>query len=252
MVRRRGWNARVTDAEMPTRYHIVRRQSAGPVSILWTEPPEKADFEFVPVASERRNAAANDAAGSVLVFLRGDIRPEKPDWISHLVAQAQRPEVGAAGALLRYPDGSLEHSGLAVGMLDGVGHPGRRLFQSDYWRWLDYTRNVTAVSSACMAIRKELFQSIGGFDAAFTSDFADADLCLRLRKAGYEIILERQASLVLHSSPLASAPQEASAFREKWPVRADPFYSGFLRSDREDASLRIPSETASVEPSRER
>jgi len=242
MLRRRGWNAHVIDDGNPTRYHIVRDwKSSDLVSIIGAESldlRQKTDYgavEFVNSVSE--------AKGSYFVFLHADVRPVAPDWLTNLLAIAQRPEVGAVGAKLIAPDGSLRHSGFALGMLGGVGNPGRGLYQSDYWRWLHYTRNVTAVSSVCMAVRKEVFESVGGFDTALSSDYADADFCLRLRELGFEVILEQRATLVHGKERLPGSREQQERFRKKWDkllASTDRYFSPHLRADREDTSLRIP------------
>jgi GT2 family glycosyltransferase len=240
MLLRRGWNAHVLDDENPTRYHIVRDwKGSDLVSIIGIESLEKTDYgemEFVN--------SANEAKGSYLVFLHADVRPLASDWLTNLLAIAQRPEVGAVGAKLISPDGSLQHSGLALGMLGGVGNPGRGLYQSDYWRWLHYTRNVTAVSSVCMVVRKEVFEAVGGFDDAFTSDYADADFCLRLRELGLEVILEQRATLVQQGVPPAVSREQQERFRKKWAkllASTDRYFSPHLRTNREDTSLLIGS-----------
>jgi GT2 family glycosyltransferase len=250
MLRRRGWDAKVAEAEIPTRYHIVRslarRERA---SIIIRSGSGKAveqntgyeDFEIVQNASK--------ATGSYLVFLQAHVRPQKPDWLANLLVVAQRPEVGVVGAKLVYPNGAIQHSGMVTGMPGGAGYPGRGLFQSDYWRWLDYTRNVTAVSSACLVTRKQVFESIGGFDDAFRSDLADVDFCLRVRQAGFEIILEQRACLI-HEEREGVQPtsEEQELFRKRWHAvlpKPDPYYSRYLRLDREDTSLRMPTESAS-------
>jgi GT2 family glycosyltransferase len=134
-------------------------------------------------------------------------------------------------------------------MHGGAGYPGRGLYQSDYWRWLDYTRNVTAISSACLVTRKQVFESMGGFDADFRSDLAAVDYCLRVRQAGFEVILEQCACMV-HEDRDRTQPStaEQELFRNKWAAilaHADPYYHRYLRLDREDTSLRMPTETAS-------
>jgi len=238
-IRRRGTNARVVDDENPTRYHIVRDwKGSDLVSIIAAESAElkqKTDYgalEFVAKVSE--------AKGSYLVFMHSGITPLTPDWLTHLLAIAQRPEVGAVGAKLISPDGSLQHSGLSLGLLGRVGNPGRGLFQSDYWRWLHYTRNVTAVSSACMVVRKDVFDSVHGFDESLTGDYADADFCLRLRESGFEIILEQRATLVHAGTRPSGSREQQDRFRKKWGNLTDPYYCRHLRTDREDTTLKIP------------
>jgi O-antigen biosynthesis protein len=236
MVRRRGWNARVVADDNPTRYHIVREfQGCDPVSIIGTGSVELnyGNVEFVSEVSE--------AKGSYLVFLHPDVKPLTADWLTSLLAIAQRPEVGAVGAKLISPDGSLQHSGLALGLLGGVGNPGRGLFESDYWRWLHYTRNITAVSSACMAVRREVFESVNGFDDPLTGDYRDADFCMRLQERGFEIILEQQATLVYSGKNAAASTDQQKLFEKKWGKLTDPYFSKHLRRDREDTSLKIPT-----------
>ena len=89
----------------------------------------------------------------------------------------------------------LRHAGIALGIGEGTGHIGRGKFASDLWRWLELRRNVSAVTGACMAIRREVFEELRGFDADFPVNYNDADLCLRARKAGYEVIFEPAAVL---------------------------------------------------------
>jgi GT2 family glycosyltransferase len=241
-LRRRGWNAHVVDDENPTRYHIAWDWNRSDlVSIIGTESVklrQKTDYntlEFVAKVSE--------AKGSYLVFLHSDVTPLTTGWLTNLLGIAQRPEVGAVGAKLVARDGSLRHSGLALGMLGGVGNPGRGLYQSDYWRWAHYTRNVTAVSSACMVVRREVFESAGGFDEAFSSDYADADFCLRLRELGLEVILEQRATLVHDGASPPASREQQERFRKRWGkllAATDQYFSPHLRTDREDTSLKIP------------
>jgi GT2 family glycosyltransferase len=242
MLRRRGWAARVLDDENPTRYHIVRElKGSDLVSIIGAESldlRQKTDYGAVEFVS-----SVSEAKGSYFVFLHADVRPVAADWLTNLLAVAQRPEVGAVGAKLIAPDGSMRHSGFTLGMLGGVGNPGCGLYQSDYWRWVHYTRNVTAVSSVCMAVRKEVFESVGGFDAGLGSDYADADFCLRVRELGLEVVLEQRATLVHDKGRPPGTGEQRERFRKKWgklPATTDRYFSPHLRADREDTSLKIP------------
>ncbi len=263
MIRRRGWDAEVADGPIPTRYRVIRKlQDSGPVSIVVSHRTHKSferflcdleqhtdrDFEIVEEAAT--------ATGAYLVFLHDDVRPQSPDWLTILLAVAQRPGVGAAGAKLVYPNGAIQHSGIVAGMFGSTGHPGRRIYESDNWRWLDYTRNVTAVSSACLVTRRGVFEKMGGFDNSLAPDYADVDYCLRLREAGFEVILEPRASLVHDEAHTAGEPEKQRAlFREKWRdilEQPDPYYSRYLTLDREDTALRTPSEIVSDAPTRAR
>jgi O-antigen biosynthesis protein len=155
MIRRRGCDAKVMEAEIPTRYHVVRNLTNGGVaSIIVAGASRNAVEQNTGYKNFEIVDDARKASGTYLVFLHADVQPQTPEWLATLLAVAQRPEVGVVGAKLVYPNGAIQHSGIVTGMHGGAGYPGRGLYQSDYWRWLDYTRNVTAVSSACLVTLK--------------------------------------------------------------------------------------------------
>jgi GT2 family glycosyltransferase len=251
MIRRRGWDAKVMEAEIPTRYHVTRnltnreRASIIVAGALRNSLEQNTDYKDFEIVDDARKAS-----GAYLVFLHDDVQPQKPDWLANLLAVAQRPEVGVVGAKLVYPNGAIQHSGIVTGMQGGAGNPGRGLYQSDYWRWLDYTRNVAAVSGACLVTRKQVFESVGGFDKAFHSDLAAVNFCLRVRQAGFEVILEQRACMVHEDRDrVQPSSAEQELFRKKWAAilaKPDPYYHRYLRLDREDTSLRLPTESASA------
>ena len=193
--------------------------------------------------SRMNNQAAEAADGSILVFLNDDTEPLSPEWLRELALHAERPEVGVVGAKLLYPSGTLQHAGLAVGIHDGCGHPGRGGYGSPLWRWLDLTRNVSAVTGACLTIRKEVFTKLGGFSEAFPVNYNDADLCLRASQAGYTIVYE-PAVVLRHYESLSRSGGVKIEERERWYGRwsshlrqGDPFYSPNLTQVSEDLSL---------------
>jgi GT2 family glycosyltransferase len=139
----------------------------------------------------------------------------------------------------------LQHAGIAIGIGDGCGHPGRSANATPYWYWTNLTRNVSAVTGACLAIRKTVFQQLGGFDQSFPVNYNDTDLCLRAQKAGYRVLYEAGAVL-LHRECQTRKGGVSFAERERWYARwstelerSDPFYSPHLTRMREDASLRF-------------
>lgn len=195
--------------------------------------------------SKMNNTGAAEAGGDMLIFLNDDVVPLTPNWLRYLVAQVQRPEIGVVGAKLLYPSGAVQHAGIAVGIMDGVGHPFRHTFGSPYWHWLDCTRNVSAVTGACLGIRKPLFQDLGGFDPVFPINYNDLDFCLRARAAGYEVI-DEPAAILRHDECRTRTPgiglEERQLFWERWTEwlkRDDPFYNPNLTRTREDAGLRM-------------
>ena len=203
--------------------------------------PFEGPFNF----SSMNNRGAQAASGEILVFLNDDVEPLVPEWLALLVSQAQRPQVGVVGARLLYPSGAVQHAGIVIGIMDGAGHPHRGTFGSRYWNWLDTARNVSAVTGACLAIRKRVFDELGGFDTAFAVNYNDVDLCLRAREAGFEVLYEPAAALV-HREGQTRSPgtryEERELLYQRWGNKleqGDPFYNPNLTRVREDASLRL-------------
>lgn len=205
-----------------------------------TVVPFGGPFNF----SRMNNLGAEAAHGEALLFLNDDVVPQGAEWLEHLAAHIQRPEVGVVGAKLVYPSGAVQHAGIVVGMPGGAGHPGRGVFRSDLWRWLDYTRNVSAVTGACMGLRPEVFAGLGGFDLAFPVNYNDVDLCLRARRAGYQVIYEPHAVLRHDESQTRTSGtrvEERERFFERWAEeleRPDPYFSPMLDIGTEEIRLR--------------
>lgn len=197
--------------------------------------PWTGAFDFAAM----NNLAAREAGGGVLVFLNDDVTPLAPEWLEALSAQAMRPGIGVAGALLEYPDGAIQHAGVVVGIAGVAAHPLRGMNGSPLWPWARMTREVSAVTGACLAIRRVVFEELGGFDTAFPVNYNDVDLCLRARRAGYEVILEARARLCHDESRTRSGrtgPDERARFIERWRdviERGDPYYSPNLSRRRE-------------------
>jgi len=206
-----------------------------------TRIPYSGPFHY----SRMNNLAAQEARGSVLVFLNDDTEPLDDSWLGRLVGQVERAEVGTVGVRLLYPSGTVQHAGIAVGVGDGCGHIGRGAFSARYWPWLELTRDVSAVTGACLAIRTALFNELGGFADEFPTNYNDTDLCLRVRKAGYRVTYD--SSIVLrHYEGKTRRATVTLRDRENWYSRwsglieaGDPFYSPHLTREREDLSLRV-------------
>lgn len=190
------------------------------------------------------NRGMDAASGEILVFMNDDVRPLSATWLEALIAQVERPEVGVAGAQLVYPSGLIQHAGMAVGIMDGAGHPHRGTSGGGFWHWSFHARNVSAVTGACMATRRKVFEELGGFDLQFPVNYNDVDLCLRARQVGFEVIYEPAARLE-HSECKSRSPgvswQERELWHERWGQlleKGDPYYSRQLARNREDCSLR--------------
>jgi GT2 family glycosyltransferase len=192
--------------------------------------------------AEAANNAARQAEGDVLVFLSDCAGMDNSEWLTEMVSHALRPGVGAVGARLWSSQGSLEDGALVLGLGEiatpafrGIprGHPG-------YFNrgWLQ--QNCSAVSARCLAIRKEVFLQVSGFDdATFPFCFYDVDLCLRLRKLGLQIVWTPYANLTLRPAARQNEEQyleEATRFKQRWSqelASGDPFYNPNL-------SLELP------------
>lgn len=163
------------------------------------------------------NVGARTASGDLLVFLNNDTEPQ-PRWLTSLMFPFFEREVAAVGAKLVYPDGRVQHAGVEIfrdarGILTGqhvdpVFHDARR--------------DVQAVTGACMAVRRDVFDEVDGFDVGFWNGYEDVDLCLAIGEAGYTIRYEPSAVVMHHES--ASGPERWSRVREnierlqaKWP-----------------------------------
>ena len=199
------------------------------------------------------NAGVEAADGEMLVFMNDDVEPLVPSWLSDLTAQAARPEVGVAGAKLLYPSGALQHGGIAFGIGDGCAHVGRGSFGSRYWRWLDLTRDVSAVTGACLAIRRQVFFELAGFEEQFPVNYNDTDLCLRAIRAGYRVVYESSAVL-RHRECQTRRGGVEFAERERWYAwwadridSGDPFYNPNLTRIGEDLALRAGELREAVE-----
>ena len=192
------------------------------------------------------NLAASMAQGELLLFLNDDVTPLEQIgslWLDAMVAQAQRPEVGAVGALLYFPDGRIQHAGVLAGTPNGAGHPGRLSHGSPCWPWLTMTREVSAVTGACLLMRTAVFRQLGGFDEVFPVNYNDVDLCLRVVEAGYRIIFESRARMEHAESTTRKTGigyRERRLFLDRWArvlAAGDPYFSPNLT----DNELLLPN-----------
>jgi GT2 family glycosyltransferase len=196
------------------------------------------------------NAAAADASGEVLVFLNNDIEAHKDGWLDALCAQAMRPEVGAVGARLVYPDGRLQHCGTVIGLGGAAGHlfVGLAGDQPGYLNMAVTTRECAAVTGACLAIRRDVFQLLHGFDETLGVDLNDVDYCLRALRAGLRVLYEPEAELVHHESPSRGTggdPRDIRHFIDRWQgsiLAGDPYLHPALTRVDSSCALRGPDE----------
>lgn len=190
------------------------------------------------------------ASRPTLVFLNDDVEPIAADWLGALLGPLNQGGVGITGGLLLYPDGTVQHAGISVGMRTSPAHPGRGQMCSPWWPWLRLTREVAAVTGACLAIRRAVWEELDGFDRRFHANYNDVDLCLRARRAGYSVVLESGA--VLHhregrTRTVAVTPAERLLFWSLWARELsspDPFFSPNLTLPDERIELAWPTPVA--------
>jgi GT2 family glycosyltransferase len=182
--------------------------------------------------SALNNAAAQDADTDLLLFLNNDIEALGPGWLEALAAQALRPAVGCAGAVLLYHDRSIQHAGVVVGMHGGADHAYAHLpYPCSMHRGrAQLLTSWGAVTGACLIVRRSLFEQAGGFDEAFPVEFNDIDFCLRLAQLGYRHVVVPEAVLLHHESQSRDAKASTTAVDAFKRLQA--FWSAQLRSTR--------------------
>jgi O-antigen biosynthesis protein len=149
------------------------------------------------------NFAVKHAKGSYICLLNNDTEVLDDQWLTELMRQATRPEVGAVGAKLLYADGSIQHAGVVIGLGEAAGHAHRYLRgnKPGYFHRPHVTHYVSAVTAACLLVSKEKFDAVGGLDAdGLQIAFNDVDFCLKLERAGWQNIYTPMAKLVHHES----------------------------------------------------
>ncbi|WP_338281618.1 glycosyltransferase family 2 protein [Corallococcus caeni] len=194
------------------------------------------------------NWAAGQATGELLLFLNNDMEVVDPGWLTELVSQAQRPEVGAVGAKLLFPEGTVQHAGIVVGMTGMAGHPFWRLPDGPIvtpFGHTEWVRNWLSVTSACVMIRRPLFDALGGFDERFLLCGSDVDLGLRLHARGLRVVCTPFARVVHHESASrrTDAIPEPDYWRSftsyrPWLLKGDPYYNPNLTLLSGDCDLR--------------
>jgi GT2 family glycosyltransferase len=191
------------------------------------------------------NFAVKQTDGPWLLFLDQHTEVFDAGWLTTMAEHVQRPEVGAVGPRLLYPDETVQHAGIVVGVGGIAEHAFRGLPAEapGVCRQLQATRNYSAVTGACLLTRRDVFDEVGGFDEeCLPVSFSNVDLCLKMRRAGYVIVYTPFAKLYHDESAIrrqAIEPHEANVMRKRWPevIERDPYYNPNLSRERADFSL---------------
>lgn len=205
--------------------------------------------------SALNNKAVAQANGEFIALVNNDIEVISPDWLSEMVSLALQPGVGAVGAKLLYPDDSLQHGGVVLGVGGVAGHSNKFARQPSYGYFgrTGLIGSYSAVTAACLLVRKSIFLEVDGLNEKDLSiAFNDVDFCLRVREAGYRNVWTPYAELYHHESAtrgFEDNPQKQARFagevmymKQRWGDRllTDPSYNPNLTLEHEDFSLACP------------
>jgi len=197
---------------------------------------EEKEFNF----SEICNLGFKRANGKQLIFLNNDIEIITPNWIEEMLMFCQRDDVGAVGAKLYFSNRSIQHAGVVLGIEGTAGHIlyGAPSDFAGYMGKLQIVQNISAVTAACMMVKRKVFEEVGLFPPEFYNSYNDVDLCIRIRKAGYLIVWTPYAEAyhfesksrgynITHEKKRKLAG-EIALFKSKWKnelAAGDPYYN---------------------------
>ena len=205
--------------------------------------------------SRINNEGVKETKGEYLLFLNNDTEVISPDWMEQLLMYAQRKDVGAVGAKLYYADNTIQHAGVVIGLgaHRSAGHTHYKMPREHlgYMGRLCYAQDVTAVTGACLMVKKSIYEEVDGLDESFTISLNDVDLCLKIREKGYLNIFTPFAELYHYESKtrgmeegekLRRYERECAHFRDKWKEQldaGDPYYNPNFSLDYSDFTLRF-------------
>ncbi len=191
--------------------------------------PYQDPFNF----SLANNNGAEKAKGEFIIFLNNDTEVLTPEWIQNLLFYAEQPDIAAAGPMLVYPGNKIQHAGVILGFRGTADHVMKNFPQNSdgYFGSLACAREVSAVTAACMMIRKEIFYNVGCFNTHFANHYQDVDLCLKLRQAGYRIIYTPTVVVMHHECASRGMDYDLvdrALLLDQWQEvieRGDPYYN---------------------------
>jgi GT2 family glycosyltransferase len=233
-----------TTSEIFDYYRELSQKEPRVKLLTWTK-----EFNYSAI----NNFAVQHSRGKHLLFLNNDIEVITPSWIQELLMYSMREDVGIVGAKLLYPDGTIQHAGVIIGMRGLAAHVSRTASRHDpgYCFRLKAVQNLTAVTAACSMVKKSVFEQVQGFDESLIVAFNDIDLCLKVRSVGKLNIFTPYAEL-FHFESLSRGfddtsekqirfQKEVNHFFSKWDsvVKAgDPYYNVNLSLENEEIKLR--------------
>jgi len=232
-----------TDKELLNYYAHLQRDTRIKI-VRWKE-----EFNYAAI----NNFGVKYANGKYLLLLNNDTEVITPDWIEQMLMFGQREDVGAVGCMLYYPDDTVQHAGVIIGIGGVAGHAHKHFRRGEYGYMsrLSIAQNFSAVTAACMMVRRSVWEQVGGLNEKFKVAFNDVDFCMRIRRAGYLIVWTPYAELYHYESKSRGAEDteekrerlsiEVQQFQNCWKkelMSGDPYYNPNLTLKREDFSLR--------------
>ncbi len=232
-----------TEAKTFAYYEELKQDSRIQV-VVW-----KDEFNYSAI----NNFGAQSARGEHLLLLNNDVEIITPDWLEQMLMFSQRKDVGAVGAMLYYPDDTVQHAGVILGIGGVAGHAHKYFNRGNYGYMsrLTIAQNYSCVTAACVMISRNVWDEVGGLDESFKVAFNDVDLCMRIRKAGYLVVWTPYAELYHYESKsrgVEDTPEkqkrfqgEVLRFQDRWGKElqeGDPYYNPNLSLTREDFSLK--------------
>ena len=228
-------------------YQMLEKRHPGVFRVVrW----EGAGFNY----SALNNFGEKFATGDYLLLLNNDTEVITPRWLEEMVMFAQQERIGCVGAKLLYPDDTIQHAGLGFGYLTLAAHMHKNfpVANPGYMGRLVYAHDVYGVTGACLMVRREVYEAVGGLDESFAVAFNDVDFCVRVRKAGYQNLFTPFAILYHYESKsrgLDTAPEkrarfvsEVTRFQTRWKeelAAGDPCLNPNFDIDRDDFRIKL-------------
>lgn len=204
--------------------------------------------------SKLMNMGRELAQGKMLLLLNNDVEVIHGDWLETMVSYAQQKRIGAVGVKLLYPDDTIQHAGVIVGLGGIAGHTFVGMHQDEpgYFNYIQSTNNYSAVTAACLMVRADVYDAVGGMDEIFEVEYNDVDFCLRIQEAGYNNVYLPHVSLYHFESATRGHPhqsksgyerhlKEMALFKERWQkiIDHDPYYNPNLNLGVHDFSMNL-------------
>ena len=221
-----------------------------------TKEPERFKYVKAPILfnfSRLINIGYENSDGDYLILLNNDTEVISPDWIEGMIEQAQRPSIGVVGCKLLYPNETIQHAGVIIGMGGVAGHAlvGQNRNGPGYFNYVNMSNNYCALTAACVMVRRDVFEEVNKFDEDFSVEYNDVDFCLKIREAGYNNIYLPHVELFHHESITRGHPHatkesyerhlvEVEMFKSKWMkyIEHDPCYNENLTLGAADFAIK--------------